>query len=475
VRRVAAVLAVTIGLGLAGGVAFADKLEQLQSQTKDLESQRQANQDKQEQLSSELEGTDASLQAVYLEIAQLDGEIPIAEAELAQAEDDLAAAERHRDSVQDRLAVAQSEATTLEDEIAQSDADIASTQDEIGELARSTYRGTDGLSAIALVVDAASPQEFTERASAYDLAMRSQTQVLDDLENTAAEQRNSQARLDAVNVRIGELEVEAQEAVVAADEARDEAQQHRDELTSLRADRASKASELESYRTQIEQQQDQIEADDADLKAQIDDLMAQQADERERQRKEREEREAAAAAEAAKQNSGSSGGGSSGGGSTGGGGGGGGGGAAPPSSSGPGLSPPVAAPFHVTSPFGMRIYPINGGRYMHNGTDIRSACGNPQYASGSGTVVGVRKAAGNGTHGNQVLIDHGVIDGDSYVTVYNHLSRFNVSNGQWIGKGDVLGYTGMTGNVTGCHVHVEVWKNGTAINPESLAGWTRSN
>ena len=474
-RAFSVAIAAVISLGLVAGAAQADKLQELENRTRDLESQRAANQERQEQLSSELEGTDASLQAVYLEITKLDGEIPIAEAELAQAEEDLAAAERHLESVQGRLAVAQSEATTLEDEIAQSEAEIASTEDDIAELARSTYRGSDGLSALTLVVDASSPKEFTERAVAYDVAMRSQTQVLDELEDTAAQQRNSQARLDAVNVRIGELQVEAEEAVVAADEARDAAEEHRNNLQNMRAERKSKAAELEGLMADIESQQQQIASDDEALKSQIAGLYQEQAAERERQRLAEEERQREAAAErqrqqeeAAKRAAES------------GNGGGGGGQApapapAPPSSSGPGLSPPVAAPFHVTSPFGMRIYPITGGRYMHNGTDIRSACGNAQYAAASGTVVGVRGAAGNGTHGNQVLIDHGVINGDSYVTVYNHLSRFNVSNGQGIGKGDVLGYTGMTGKVTGCHVHVEVWKNGSPINPETLSGWTRSN
>ena len=57
---------------------------------------------------------------------------------------------------------------------------------------------------------------------------------------------------------------------------------------------------------------------------------------------------------------------------------------------------------------------------------------------------------------------------------YNHLTRFAVSSGQSISQGQAIGYTGMTGAVTGCHVHVEIWINGTAINPESLPGWNRS-
>src|SRR5699024_7774961 len=90
--------------------------------------------------------------------------------------------------------------------------------------------------------------------------------------------------------------------------------------------------------------------------------------------------------------------------------------------------------------------------------------------SAGGTVVEVNPAP-NGTHGNQVMIDHGVIGGSTYVTVYNHMSRFAVSQGQQVSQGDTIGYTGATGLVTGCHVHFEVWKNGSTINPMGLPGF----
>ena len=129
----------------------------------------------------------------------------------------------------------------------------------------------------------------------------------------------------------------------------------------------------------------------------------------------------------------------------------------------------------MTSPYGYRIHPIAGYRWWHAGVDIRSACGNPQYAAASGTVNATRGARGNGSHGNQVIIDHGRIGSHSYVTVTNHLSRFNVRAGQSVAKGEVIGWTGATGNVTGCHVHFEVWRNGSTIDPMGLSGWVRSN
>lgn len=472
---------------LVGGVAYADPMT-------DLQNQRDANATEQERLSSELEGTDAGLQTAYLELARIDGELPIAEAELTAAQEAVAAAERHQTSVADRLAVAQTEASTLSSEIETAKTEISDTQDGIGELARSRYRGGDELSALTIVLGASDPQDFASRTSAVNSAMRSQGQVLDELETTAATQRNSQARLDAVNIRIGELKVEADAAVVAADAARTTAQERKTTLDNLRVSQVSKAAELETLKATISDQQAQLAADDLALAGQIQALAEEQRLERERQAAEAAAAQAAAdaakaaadaAAAAANQGSGSSGSGSgsSGSGSSGSGSSGSGSGSSGSGSSGSGSSggtsglslvPPVPAPFYVTSPFGMRIYPITGGRYMHNGTDIRSSCGNTQVSAADGRVIGVRNAAGNGTHGNQVLVDHGVINGQSVVSVYNHLSRFAVSSGQSISQGQAIGYTGMTGAVTGCHVHVEIWINGTAINPESLPGWNRS-
>ena len=468
---------------LVGGVAYADPMT-------DLQNQRDANATEQERLSSELEGTDAGLQTAYLELARIDGELPIAEAELTAAQEAVAAAERHQTSVADRLAVAQTEASTLSSEIETAKTEISDTQDGIGELARSRYRGGDELSALTIVLGASDPQDFASRTSAVNSAMRSQGQVLDELETTAATQRNSQARLDAVNIRIGELKVEADAALVAADAARTTAQERKTTLDNLRVSQVSKAAELETLKATISDQQAQLAADDLALAGQIQALAEEQRLERERQAAEAAAAQAAAdaakaaadaAAAAANQGSGSSGSGSSGSGSSGSGSSGSGSSGSGSSGSGSsggtsGLSlvPPVPAPFYVTSPFGMRIYPITGGRYMHNGTDIRSSCGNTQVSAADGRVIGVRNAAGNGTHGNQVLVDHGVINGQSVVSVYNHLSRFAVSSGQSISQGQAIGYTGMTGAVTGCHVHVEIWINGTAINPESLPGWNRS-
>lgn len=63
------------------------------------------------------------------------------------------------------------------------------------------------------------------------------------------------------------------------------------------------------------------------------------------------------------------------------------------------------------------------------------------------------------------MINHGTVDGANLMTSYNHLSRFAVHSGQSVKKGDLVGYAGATGTVTACHLHFEVYVNGSTVDP----------
>ena len=89
--------------------------------------------------------------------------------------------------------------------------------------------------------------------------------------------------------------------------------------------------------------------------------------------------------------------------------------------------------------------------------------------AGTGTAVHVVQsgkvsfAGWNGGYGNYVVVDHG----NGLQTAYAHLSKINVSKGQSVGARDVIGKVGSTGMSTGPHLHFEVKKNGSFVNPES--------
>lgn len=436
-RRIArAALVLTLGLGvLAPSAALADSRD-------DLVRKQQENAAEREEVESSLEGVDTDLAETYLKLEDARAKLPVAQQKLAEAEEVLAAEQRTHDQIAARLAIAEDEAVSLENAIAEGATKIDNTRAAMGELARSTYRGDNAASTISMVLDASSSEEFLRGYAVVETAARAQTQVLDDLEVAAAVGRNQRERQEAVTVRIGELKVDAAEAVEAADAARGAAEQHAAEIAELEAQMETLAATLEEQKIAYSDQLAELEADNADLAREI----AAIDEENRRKEEERLARERAAGAAAA-----------------------------PPASSSGSLTPPVPNPMYVTSGYGYRIYPITGGWWMHNGTDIRSACGNPQFSAADGQVTAVRPARGNGTHGNQVIINHGYIGGSSYVTVYNHLSGFAVSQGQWVSQGQTIGSTGATGNVTGCHVHFEVWRNGSTIDPMGLPGFIKSN
>lgn len=456
-RALAGALALIVGVFAFAVPAGADSREELEEQ------QRQ-NEEEQERVASALEGTNADLAETYLELDSINRRLPIAEAELVEANAELAAAERHRDSVQGRLEVAQAQREDLNAEIADGEDEIAGTETAMGEVARSAYRGGSGVSTLTVVLDATSPSEFANQFSVMNTAMRTQNQALVDLENLTAVNRNRQVRLEAVEVRIEELRIEAEEAVAEADAAQQQAADLVVEIETLKADQEAHAEELEELREEYAGEQSRLEDEQNDLADQIAEIARAEAAERERQRREAE-RERQRQAERDRQNQTtsppSSGGGNSGGNNSGGGNSGGG-------SSSSHFIAPITRSLYVTSAYGYRNHPIVGGRWFHYGVDLRSACGEPQRAAANGTVVEVRPTGSTPTSGNQVLINHGVMGGNSYVTVTNHLSRFNVSVGQRVSQGDIIGYTGMTGNVTGCHVHFEIWRNGSTINPMTV-------
>jgi len=124
----------------------------------------------------------------------------------------------------------------------------------------------------------------------------------------------------------------------------------------------------------------------------------------------------------------------------------------------------------VSSGYGMRMHPILHYYRMHDGDDIGGACGQPIWAAQSGRVVKAESGY-NGGSGNNVRIDHGDINGDNVQTGYLHMSRYVVTVGQWVDKGDVVGYVGSTGLSTACHLHFSAYKNGTGTNPMQYIGW----
>ena len=108
----------------------------------------------------------------------------------------------------------------------------------------------------------------------------------------------------------------------------------------------------------------------------------------------------------------------------------------------------------ITSQFGHRVDPITGEVSSHTGTDIACAEGTPILAAADGVVTVANSLdSWGGSYGYYIQIDHG----GGLQTLYAHCSSICVTTGQQVQAGEVIGYVGHTGRVTGNHLHLEVW------------------
>jgi len=113
----------------------------------------------------------------------------------------------------------------------------------------------------------------------------------------------------------------------------------------------------------------------------------------------------------------------------------------------------------ITSGFGMRMHPLLGYTRMHQGIDFGVPIGTPVYAAGDGVVEEARWAGG---YGRWMKLKHS----GGWETGYGHLSAWAVHAGAHVHQGEVIAYSGSTGESTGPHLHYEVIKNGEKINPK---------
>lgn len=129
------------------------------------------------------------------------------------------------------------------------------------------------------------------------------------------------------------------------------------------------------------------------------------------------------------------------------------------------LGQPIPFPT-FTSEFGMRKSPTTGTWELHDGVDIAGGVGTPIYAPAPGRVVKVSYSPIG--YGNHLMIQHGY----GYITLFGHCSKIFVKPGAEVSAGQLIAHVGATGNVTGPHLHYEVWNNdGTKFDPDEFLAW----
>ncbi|MGN7249492.1 peptidoglycan DD-metalloendopeptidase family protein [Arthrobacter sp. SAFR-014] len=445
-RRVlsaAVALVLAASLGASAPAAFAG----------DLEDQQAALKAEAARVQESLEFVDAKISKAVGDLVIYRGQLPAAQQALLEAQGRVASAVKEVEALAARVDLAQQNKAKITQQLDADKQKIASTKKLIGQIATQAYKSGGVPSDLTLFFGSNNTGSLTDTMDMADQALRSQNSAVDKLTQQNATNVNSQARLQAVEAEIRDLKAKADAALAKEKAARDEAADKKAKVDKLIADTTRLNNELEAARPGIQKKL-------AGVKARQD-AVAAEIKERDRRLREawlaEQRRIAAAAAAAAKAQ-----------------------GEQPPPYVPPVTGPPSAFglrhPFPgsvpITSGFGWRATPpgtidfYGAGGYMHTGIDFGAACGTPVYAAAAGEVFSAGWADDGG--GNNVKISHGVVQGNSLTTIYYHNTSVVVSPGQQVSQGQLIAYSGTTGNSTGCHSHFETWLNGEAVDPMRL-------
>ena len=370
-------------------------------------------------LQDKVEGIDAELASLFRQMEQTKIDVATAQIELVDAEAELAEAQRNLTTARAELQEAQRELDELTTAVGVSQSNEGTLTAAVGDMARELYRGKS-TSTMQVVMSAEGTAEINSRASAASSLGRVQSKALDEVRSSLVVQENQQERQTAITERIAVLEAEAEAAAEAAEGAKAIVEDKLDALEELQVTQSQAEAEWNARKSEAEAQLASYDAAGAQAASDIARIDGENA---------------------TNQTVFESGGGSA------------------SASSGGVFGNPFSFSAPVTSNYGWRVHPIFGTPRLHDGTDFGAACGTPLLATRAGQVTSAGWLDGLG---NQVTINHGLVNGSSMVTRSGHMQSIAVSAGQSVSRGQIIGYTGTTGNSTGCHLHLSLFVNGSS-------------
>jgi murein DD-endopeptidase MepM/ murein hydrolase activator NlpD len=338
-------------------------------------------------------------------------QLPAAQAEVAAAAKEQAAAKK----IEVVAAAAAERATAAvliaQQRVAEAEARIVEMNGQIGDLARAVY--TQGPYAeLAAVLDAASPSDFASRLEAVRSVSRSQNKTLAELARAKADLEIANVRAEQSRAQAEEKRRVAAEALAAAAAATRRAEAAQRKVEELIAARKEALRVAEAEKAKVLKQYEAYKREQERLRQVT----------------------------------------TSPGGYTG-----------TPTGN---LIWPIPGAV-VVQGVGPRTHPVYGYASCHTGVDIRGSYGTPILASAAGKVVEV---ANGGPYGLHTVISHG----DGVSVMIAHQSSVAVGAGSIVTQGQVVGYVGTTGWVTGAHLHWEVHVNGVPYDPMGWFGGSRS-
>lgn len=380
--------------------------------------------EKQAQNEAEAEELNAQLESLRSETADAQAyqETLVAQIENYQESIDLA---------RERIDELNSSISTLEDEIEKADAEYADTFEQLKVRLNALYTSGGELTTLEILLDSTSLYDFSVRSEAIQGVTRHDKQLMEEIK---AYMLQTQEQRDELSVQKEELA-----------EQKKDLESKQSELQVLEEENQRLIEELQLQSAEAENLIAENEAESQDYLAQLDSLIAQRSEQAAREEEERQQ----ALENQQNQGGGSSDAGSSSSGSSG--------------SSGSSNDSSVLNTGDLSFSWPLAGYGYGSitqyyGNNGHMGLDIGIPYGTPIYAAESGQVI---SAEYHWSWGNNVLIWHN----GTYSTRYAHCSSLAVSAGEYVQKGQVIGYAGSTGNSTGNHLHFEVYQNGGRVDP----------
>lgn len=403
-----------------------------------------------DKLREDLHETNTDLANAFIALKTTQGKLPGAQAALSQAQAAASRAATANAVAAQELEVAQANETKAQDELAATTREIRESRGQVAQFAAQIYQ-EQGFGELDMAMTSTTPQQFADRIALIGTVMDLQGQSMVKLATAKASQTAQEDHLSALRADSEKAKRKAEATLAAANTARDRATAAKTALDALAAQQTKQAATVQAQSVAEKARLAQMQAESARLTGVIKARAAAAL----RAAKIRAAANARAKAEAAaraarnkKSGSGSSGG--SGGGSGGG------------SSSGGPLSAPTTKGW-ISSEYGMRFHPIQREWRLHSGRDYAAPCGTPIKAAAPGRVI---ESGYNSGYGYRVIVDHGVIGGVHLTTTYNHLQKIRTHSGG-VSRGTTVGYEGSTGNSNGCHLHFEVYEDGSFVDPRN--------
>ena len=394
-----------------------------------------------------------------------------AKAALARAESEQKKAEELDATRAEELRVAEAELKQAKADVAAARAALDSVNKRLDEEILVTTQQNNGLLNLALIFSDVSTSNLNQRAQLAETLFDSSQQELDELEMRRLTLEDAESAADAAEKNATDAREKAAAQLRNSKDKTEAAEDLKAEVTRLSKEKDAAEAKANADVVAEEKRQRELEAENASVEKRVQERIAREKAAAEKAAKEKAAREKAAREKAARDKAAADR-------------------AAAASRSSKSTSQKSTSskstskstsskssatsstafmypvPARITSKYGMRLHPVLGYWKLHDGTDFGASCGTPIKAAYGGVVS---ERYYNGGYGNRLMIDHGSVNGSYVTTGYNHATRYVVSVGQRVSKGQVIGYVGSTGYSTGCHLHLMVWENGNLVNP--MAKW----